>query len=55
MGRVAVGEMWVTGSSWEGFCWIDVGHRFGSGELLLETCVWQVQMRRVVIGEMWAG
>jgi hypothetical protein len=30
------------GLSWEGFCWIDVGHRFGSGEFLLDRCGPQV-------------
>jgi hypothetical protein len=34
--RVNIGEMWATGSSWEGFRWRDVGDRFRSGELTLE-------------------
>jgi hypothetical protein len=52
--RVVVGEMWATGSSWEGFCWIDVGDRFELGGFSLDRCGRQVGVGRVFVGEMWA-
>jgi hypothetical protein len=62
VGRVVVGEMWATGSSWEGFRWRDVGDRFGSegfrwrdvgdrfelGGFSLERCGRQVRVGRDV-------
>ena len=36
VGRVFVGEMWATGSSWEGFRWRDVSDRFELGGFSLE-------------------
>jgi hypothetical protein len=39
IGRVVVGEVWVTSLYREESCrWRDVGHKFVSGELLLERC-----------------
>jgi hypothetical protein len=37
--KLAVGEMWRTGLSWDGSCWRIAGESFGSGELLLKTYV----------------
>ena len=36
VGMVFVGEMCVTGSSWEGFSWRDVGRRFELEVISLE-------------------
>jgi hypothetical protein len=51
--KLAVEEMWVTGSSWDRFCWRIAGDRFRSGELSLKTCGRKVRVGRVVVGEMW--
>jgi hypothetical protein len=54
VGRVVVGEMWATGSRWEGCSWRDVGDRFELKGFSLEICGGQVRVGRVVVGEMWA-
>jgi hypothetical protein len=51
VGRVVVGDIWATGSNWEG-CWRDVGDRFRSELLLLERCGQYDRMGRVFVGEM---
>jgi hypothetical protein len=38
LGGFSFGEIWVTGSSSEFFCWRDVGDRFGSGQFSSERC-----------------
>jgi hypothetical protein len=45
-----VGEMWTTGSSWEGFSWRDVGDRLEFEVFSLERCGRQVQVGRVFVG-----
>jgi hypothetical protein len=67
VGRVFVGEMWAAVSDLfpidikkyvaklteRRFCkWRDGGERFGSGELSMEICGQQVQVGKVVVGEM---
>jgi hypothetical protein len=47
IGRVFVGEMWATGSDWEGCCWRIVGDRFRSWQFSLERCGRQIPIRRV--------
>jgi hypothetical protein len=38
VGSDFVGEIWVTGSSWEGFLWRDMGDRFKLGGISLDRC-----------------
>jgi hypothetical protein len=49
VGSDFVGEMWVTGLSWEGFRWKTVGDRFKLGVFRLDRYGQQVQVGRVVV------